>query len=68
MRPLGKELSLPRVGWQLEKPDRGVMAQNPLPGEHSEELERRLRRIDIMLAVAASVLSLSLFYLALFPG
>ena len=44
------------------------MAQNRLPGEDSEALERRLRRIDIALAVAAGVLSLSLFYLALVPG
>jgi hypothetical protein len=44
------------------------MAQNRLPGEDSEALERRLRRLDIALAVAAGVLSLGLFYLALYPG
>jgi hypothetical protein len=44
------------------------MAQNRLPGEDSEALERRLRRIDIALAIAAGALSLGLFYLALFPG
>jgi hypothetical protein len=44
------------------------MAQNQLPGENSEALEKRMRRIDVALAVAASVLSLGLFYLALFPG
>jgi hypothetical protein len=39
-----------------------------MPGEDSEALERRLRRIDIALAVAASVLSLGLLYLALFSA
>jgi hypothetical protein len=34
-------------------------ALNRLPGEDNEALERRLRRIDIALAVAASVLSLT---------
>jgi len=55
-----------RVG--SSKRERGVMAQNQLPGENSEALERRLQRIDIALAVAAGVLSLGLFYLALVPG
>jgi hypothetical protein len=44
------------------------MAQNRLLGEDSDALERRLRRIDVALGVAAGVLSLGLFYLALFPG
>ena len=67
MRPPGKELP-PRPGWQLENSNEVVMAQNRLPGEDSEALERRLRRIDIALAVAASVLSLGLLYLALFSA
>jgi hypothetical protein len=44
------------------------MAQNRLPGEDGEALERRLRRIDIGLAIAGCVLSLGLFYLALFAA
>ena len=67
MRPPGKELP-PRPGWQLENSNEVVMAQNRLPGEDSEALERRLRRIDLALAIAAGALSLGLFYLALFPG
>jgi hypothetical protein len=47
--------------------ERGDMAQNQWQGEHSPASEKRMRRIDIGLAVAASLLSVGLFYLALFP-
>jgi hypothetical protein len=42
------------------------MAHNQLPDETSEALKKKVRRIDIALAIAASILSLGLFYLALF--
>ena len=67
MRPPAEELLQPR-GVDSPQLERGSMAQDPLPGEDSEALERRLRRVDIALAIAAGILSLSLFYLAIFPG
>jgi hypothetical protein len=65
-----KRLQEPPVqcGSSYDKPERGAMAQNRLPGEGSRALEKKMRRIDIALAVAASILSLGLFYLALFPA
>ena len=43
------------------------MAQDRLP-EDEDALAKRLRRMDIAIAIAAGTLSLGLFYLALFPG
>ena len=51
----------------LNKTGSADMAHNQLPDENSEALKKKVRRIDIALAIAASILSLGLFYLALFP-
>ena len=64
MRPSGNRC---RCQGFANKTGSADMAHNQLPDENSEALKKKVRRIDIALAIAASILSLGLFYLALFP-
>ena len=44
------------------------MAEDRLSAEDEDALARRLLRMDIAIAIAAGILSLGLFYLALYPA